>query len=183
MNEGRFRLALPRTGEDRISDEEWSVLERWANTLPFGFTMAPKTYTPTWRVGGTDITVGNGQCYGYYAKLGPITVIHIESVWGSTSSLNAGTGTMTWSLPYSTAFGSNVGMLPLASSAMVLDSGTNWYGYDVATDSTFTDRVRLFTTDGAAMATVTHASPMTPATNDVWSMGFAYFHTLRATDT
>ena len=78
------------------------------------------TYNPSWTSSSTNPSIGNGSITGRYKTIGKTVFVHIQLVWGSSTS--GGSGLWQISLPV-TAYNSNSVVL----NATYLDNGTHWY--------------------------------------------------------
>lgn len=67
------------------------------NSTTVVFDRTLRSYTPVWKGGATDVTVGNGSSVGFWQRNGTSIVGHARLVIGSTTVLPA--GGMTVSLP------------------------------------------------------------------------------------
>lgn len=81
------------------------------------------SYTMTWASSGTQPAIGNGTKQGAYVVIGKTCFFRINVLMGSTTTY--GTGTYTFSLPFTAKTLTGTSTLPAwAGSAMCIDSGT-----------------------------------------------------------
>lgn len=67
-------------------------------------------FTPTFRLGTNNLTLGNGTLIGRYRIIGDIFVLRADLIWGSTSSWPVN-DTLNLQLPFSVSSGNTPGAL------------------------------------------------------------------------
>jgi hypothetical protein len=124
-------------------------------------------YTPAWGSTGTAPAIGNGTITGSYVAAGKLIIAKITMVTGSTSTY--GTGTYTWSLPFTAT---------TTGAAAGLQTGVGAV-FDTSAGSRFVRTVWQASSGAielldANSATVGQTVPMTWATGDSMSATFTY---------
>lgn len=122
-----------------------------------------EAWTPTLRCDATTITVGNGVLACFYTVDGSWIDLEFVFTWGTTSSLNAGTGTFNFSTPanypvqYQNSIGSNP--FPTIGHVGMINSGVGRTNRLMCVDTDLgSDRI-AFTDMAYGAGLVSHASP------------------------
>lgn len=80
---------------------------------------SPTSYNPVWSASGTAPSIGNGTLTGKSFKYGPLTIVNIKLIAGSTTTF--GTGEWAFSLPVTGTADTNIG------TAFALNNGVAGY--------------------------------------------------------
>lgn len=124
-------------------------LNSWGNAV---------SYTPALTASTTNPTLGNSTITGYYVRYDNLYLVQISLVIGNTFVV--GSGTYYLSLPVSMA-------ASVVGSGVYYDSSVpNIYPL-VAVNTASSTTVTMYQTDVVNTA-LTHAVPVTPATNDAY---------------
>ncbi len=182
INSGNITDARVRVQVESSNIETLVEANFAAGTMPVSTVKSEAwtSFTPSLAVvSGTAPTIGNGSLNGKYIKQGRLVTVHIEMVFGSTST--AGSGIWLFGLPVAlnnSAYvgeGENLGCL---GSLLIGDAGVASYigvvqGYNKAGTAYALCNVPDATTPARARF-VTEAAPMTWATNDSISIVLTY---------
>lgn len=96
-------IGQPDSTEDPKLNTALTAIQTWANgnidatNLASAIAGAWTVFTPTWKAGGTAVTLGNGTLAGAYWQLGKTVAVLIQVYIGSTT--NQGTGAWTFAVP------------------------------------------------------------------------------------
>jgi hypothetical protein len=121
------------------------------------------SYTPTWS-GPTGLSIGNGTLTGRWRYSGGKVFVHIELTRGSTT--NVGTSSYSWTLPVQAK--TSIGAL---GSALFRDASpfTEYGGIVIPISGT-----AVAVINSSSTTRWSNAAPVTPATDDVYSLNFMY---------
>lgn len=141
----------------------------WVQIGPI--TSGYTTFTPTWKHDTTSVTVGNGSATGRYMRVGRFIHAQAALKWGSTSSLNGGTGTLYIGLPVPHVTQTVSSIMPIGFMH-ILDFGTAAYPSMAWLSNGRESETRANVLSSGA--NFTYNTPFTPATGDEWSYDVYY---------
>jgi hypothetical protein len=132
--------------------------------------LAPLPYTVTWASSGTQPSIGNGTLTGRYLKMGTFVWAFVAMTVGSSTTY--GTGSYTWSLPFtSQSYPAHSPWPMFVGSGLVRDVSASQY-HPPTTTPNF-----IITHGGSAFGTIpsfNSTTPMTWANGDTITMNCLY---------
>lgn len=128
------------------------------------------TYTPVWGSGGTAPAIGNGTLTGAYHKVGKLC--HVRVFWQAGSGTTFGTGTYTFSLPFTAASPSGLTTAVWVGSALLRDQGGTPARYVGVSSVDAGASVAGVLAEGGGL--MTNLIPFTWANTDYMSFSVAY---------
>lgn len=136
---------------------------------------APIAFTPTWAASGTAVALGNGTLVGNFLVQGRLITYDIKQVNGSTTTY--GTGTYSWSLPFTTGGGTLVSSAH-GWNAQDVSAGGAVYG-GIASSGLFAANVvtPIITAATGAATAVGQTVPFTWAVGDFTFISGSYYTT------